>query len=126
MGTLTKADLRDRIGRRLRLGVEGRDLTGYESTQIDRAIDDTRQLLIARGIATWAENEIPDYLAIPLRDYVAAKNADYLATPEVAAELKAQTSALYSELVQLLRMPSAPTVLPDRVLSRMSARRNFK
>lgn len=120
MGTLTKADLRDRIGRRLKLISEGADLTGYQATQIDRAIDDTYSFLEEKGLATWEPNAIPDFLAVPLRDFVAAKNAAYLASPEVQADIEAQERRAYSDIVSLLRSPDMLKVKADTSLTRTS------
>ena len=126
MGTLTKADLRDRIGRRLKLISEGSDLTGYQSEQIDRAIDDTYAYLEEKGLATWEADAIPDFLAIPLRDFVAAQNAAYLASAEVQMDLESKREASLNELMSLLRAPGALKIRADTALLTMSRNRRIR
>lgn len=121
MGTLTKADLRDRVGRRLKLIGEGSDLTGYQSVQIDRAIDDVSNLLTEQSLVTWNADEIPDFLAIPLRDYVASFIGE-LASAEVQSTLQARRPIAYTEILNLLRTPGSRSVRADSALLRMGRR----
>lgn len=122
---LTKADLRDRIGRVMEILVEGDDLSGYQAAQIDRAIDDVTERLAEDGVAYWDANSIPQALALVLRDYIASFVTE-LCSREVGLRLQAGRMEAYTELLRLTASPKPDRARADRSLLRMRATRRFR
>jgi len=119
--TLTKADLRDRIGGVMGLVQAGSQLSGTEAAIIERAIEDAHALLEEAQVAYWSLDAIPQHLAIPLRDYVVGVvRSDVGATADI--EVMPQSEA-YETLLRLCRSPKGDRVRADRSLLRMSATR---
>lgn len=119
--TLTKADLRDRIGGVMGLVQAGSPLSGEHAGIIERAIDDAHALLEESEIAYWDLTAIPQQLAIPLRDYVVGVVfSEVGATADINVMSQAEA---YETLLRLCRNPKGERVRADRSLLRMSATR---
>lgn len=81
----TKAELRDRVLRHLKVLEAGESATAEDASAVETAIDDVYAELGELGMAYWAANAIPAGCIRPLMRVVAADvAADFVTAPEVA------------------------------------------
>lgn len=121
---LTKADLRDRVGSALGLVQEGAALTGPLAVRIEDAIEDVHEMLLETGVAHWDTSAIPQYLALPLRDFVASKVAQQVgADDSIVQHYAARERTAYRDILRLLRPADGVKGKVDRSLLLMSAPR---
>ena len=72
MATITKIQLRQRVGEELKVYSPDQEMSADVAARIDTSIDDTRALLTEDRLCWWGANAIPQQCAIPLTWIVAA------------------------------------------------------
>ena len=72
MATITKVELRQRVGEELKVYSPDQEMSADVAARIDTSIDDARALLVEKRLCWWGPNAIPQQCAIPLTWIVAA------------------------------------------------------
>lgn len=72
MATITKVQLRQRVGEELKVYSPDQELSADAAARIDTSIDDARALLTEERLCWWGANAIPQQCAIPLTWIIAA------------------------------------------------------
>jgi len=72
MATITKVQLRQRVGEELKVYSPDQELAADVGARIDTSIADTRAWLKEKRLCWWGENAIPQAVVIPLVWIVAA------------------------------------------------------
>jgi len=102
---LTKADMRNKVLRYLALVPEGDSPTSFQSEVVESAIEQLQAQLEELAIAYWETSAIPNAVATPLRNYIAAEAAPELMEPERAAPYVMRKAEALGELRTLTTKP---------------------
>jgi hypothetical protein len=106
MATITKAELRDRVLRHLKVLAAGESATAEDAGAVESAIDDVYEELGELGHAYWSADTIPQACARPLMRIVAADVAADFVTQGEADDYEVKRAPAMSELRAILAEPN--------------------
>lgn len=103
---LTKAQLRNKVLRRLAILPEGQVASSWQAEVVDDCIDQSQKVLEDEGIAYWETSAIPDRAAIGFRDFVAGRVCGELMGEEQSAPYLHLEAKGHRELVRVTAAPN--------------------
>jgi len=107
---LTKAQMRNKVLRRIGRLPEGQVASDADADIVDETIDEAHAFLEAKGIAYWETSAIPDEIAHQLCKYLAAQVAPEFMSPSEAAIYVALEANALTEMRAAVSSPNGPIV----------------
>ena len=111
----TKAEVREKVLRKLRVLAEGESPSAQVQTDTDAAIDEMHAFLAAKNAITWdADEDIPTAAVRPFVSVVASELADEFEVDEMRYNrVRGEASGAIRELIKL----ATPTYIPQSIVA---------